>query len=294
MFERGRRRTNVDDDDSRGTRSRRPRLRSSRTRNPRRRVPRRHRPVDLRHWGGRLLPCEGPLGEPRRDPALCPPGHRPAHRRRRPRRRPARQVPEGRSNAEARSSSLRPAMTGTPSWSKSSSGWGRMTSAASLRTASRRRIKLARRSAATSPASRRPACRCCPAGCPHRLRYAYGPDYALPHSMIVDASGGRYCDDSYWVDIVAKTHRSRRPAPPLLPRLRRPAPSEVRLRPVHPGGDTPKGSSPPPRPWRGWAPPSASTAPALAATAAAFCEHAPRGEDPTGPWHRRVHPPVYR
>ena len=35
--------------------------------------------------------------------------------------------------------------------------------------------------------------------------YGYGPEYALPHSMIVDRSGRRYCNDSYWVDIVAKT-----------------------------------------------------------------------------------------
>jgi 3-oxosteroid 1-dehydrogenase len=35
--------------------------------------------------------------------------------------------------------------------------------------------------------------------------YAYGPDYAMPHSMIVDGLGNRYCDDSYWVDIVEKT-----------------------------------------------------------------------------------------
>ena len=35
--------------------------------------------------------------------------------------------------------------------------------------------------------------------------YSYGPDYAMPHAMIVDASGRRYCDDSYWVDIVART-----------------------------------------------------------------------------------------
>jgi 3-oxosteroid 1-dehydrogenase len=35
--------------------------------------------------------------------------------------------------------------------------------------------------------------------------YAYGPDYAMPHSMIVDRLGHRYCDDSYWVDIVEKT-----------------------------------------------------------------------------------------
>lgn len=35
--------------------------------------------------------------------------------------------------------------------------------------------------------------------------YAYGPDYAMPHAIIVDKTGKRYCDDSYWVDIVART-----------------------------------------------------------------------------------------
>lgn len=35
--------------------------------------------------------------------------------------------------------------------------------------------------------------------------YGYGPEYAMPHSMIVDKTGNRYCNDSYWVDIVAKT-----------------------------------------------------------------------------------------
>ncbi len=35
--------------------------------------------------------------------------------------------------------------------------------------------------------------------------YGYGPEYAMPHSMIVDETGSRYCNDSYWVDIVAKT-----------------------------------------------------------------------------------------
>jgi 3-oxosteroid 1-dehydrogenase len=35
--------------------------------------------------------------------------------------------------------------------------------------------------------------------------FAYGPDYAMPHCMIVDRTGNRYCDDSYWVDIVEKT-----------------------------------------------------------------------------------------
>ena len=35
--------------------------------------------------------------------------------------------------------------------------------------------------------------------------YGYGPEYAMPHCIIVDRTGRRYCDDSYWVDIVAKT-----------------------------------------------------------------------------------------
>ena len=44
--------------------------------------------------------------------------------------------------------------------------------------------------------------------------YAYGPDYAMPHAMIVDRTGRRYCDDSYWVDIVSRTMN---PADPHLP-----------------------------------------------------------------------------
>lgn len=35
--------------------------------------------------------------------------------------------------------------------------------------------------------------------------FGYGPEYAMPHSMIVDRHGNRYCNDSYWVDIVRKT-----------------------------------------------------------------------------------------
>lgn len=35
--------------------------------------------------------------------------------------------------------------------------------------------------------------------------YGYGPEYAMPHSMIVDRHGNRYCNDSYWVDICRRT-----------------------------------------------------------------------------------------
>lgn len=34
--------------------------------------------------------------------------------------------------------------------------------------------------------------------------FSYGPEYALPHSVIVDAKGRRFCDDSYWVDVIAR------------------------------------------------------------------------------------------
>jgi 3-oxosteroid 1-dehydrogenase len=32
----------------------------------------------------------------------------------------------------------------------------------------------------------------------------YGPEFAKPHSMIVDRTGNRFCNDSYWVDLVEK------------------------------------------------------------------------------------------
>ncbi|QLH16666.1 FAD-dependent oxidoreductase (plasmid) [Paracoccus pantotrophus] len=35
--------------------------------------------------------------------------------------------------------------------------------------------------------------------------FSYGPDTAMPHTMIVNRHGRRYCDDSYWVDIAQAT-----------------------------------------------------------------------------------------
>jgi 3-oxosteroid 1-dehydrogenase len=34
--------------------------------------------------------------------------------------------------------------------------------------------------------------------------FGNGPEYAMPHAMIVDRSGRRFCNDSYWVDLVAR------------------------------------------------------------------------------------------
>ncbi len=41
-------------------------------------------------------------------------------------------------------------------------------------------------------------------GAPGGHGSANGPEYALPHAMIVDRTGRRFCDDSYWVDIVRR------------------------------------------------------------------------------------------
>jgi 3-oxosteroid 1-dehydrogenase len=34
--------------------------------------------------------------------------------------------------------------------------------------------------------------------------YTYGPEYALPGSIMVDSTGSRFCDDSYYIDIIRK------------------------------------------------------------------------------------------
>lgn len=44
--------------------------------------------------------------------------------------------------------------------------------------------------------------------------FANGPEYAMPHAMIVDVAGRRFCNDSYWVDLVP---RALDPADPHLP-----------------------------------------------------------------------------
>ena len=34
--------------------------------------------------------------------------------------------------------------------------------------------------------------------------FKYGPEFALPHSFTVDRAGARFCDDSFWLDIVER------------------------------------------------------------------------------------------
>ncbi|PXY30806.1 FAD-dependent oxidoreductase [Prauserella flavalba] len=110
--------------------------------------------------------------------------------------------------------------------------------------------------------------------------YGYGPEYAMPHSMIVDSTGRRFCNDSYWVDIVAKTLN---PADRHLPfflvwddQHRQ----KYGLAGTPPGGDYPEG-------WVTSAPTVRALGEALGidaerfeVTVARFNEHAARGEDP--------------
>lgn len=110
--------------------------------------------------------------------------------------------------------------------------------------------------------------------------FGYGPEYAMPHSMIVDRHGNRYCNDSYWVDICRRTLD---PDDPHLPfflvwddqhRLK------YGLAATPPGGDYPEG----------WIQSADSLSELgrrlgidgdqLTLTAKRFSEHAEQGEDP--------------
>jgi len=110
--------------------------------------------------------------------------------------------------------------------------------------------------------------------------FTYGPEYALPHSMIVDRTGKRFCDDSYYVDMMAR----------LLNPTDRHLPCFLVWDEEH-HRDYGFGGTPPGAPY----PPGMITSAAtlrelgeqlgidgdqLEATAAEFSEHADRGEDP--------------
>jgi 3-oxosteroid 1-dehydrogenase len=111
--------------------------------------------------------------------------------------------------------------------------------------------------------------------------FGNGPEYAMPHAMIVDRTGRRFCNDSYWVDLVP---RALDPEDPHLPMF---LVWDEEHRRGYGLGDTPPGGRYP----EGLVT-SAATLPALgaalgidgarlAATAAEFSAHAERGEDPS-------------
>jgi 3-oxosteroid 1-dehydrogenase len=108
----------------------------------------------------------------------------------------------------------------------------------------------------------------------------YGPEFAKPHSMIVDRSGRRFCNDSYWVDIVA---RALDPADPHVPmflvwddRHRR----EYGLGAVPPGGEYPEGLVTSAGTLRELGRALGIDTEQLERTAAEFSTHAAEGKDP--------------
>jgi 3-oxosteroid 1-dehydrogenase len=110
--------------------------------------------------------------------------------------------------------------------------------------------------------------------------YAYGPDYAMPHCLIVDRTGRRYCDDSYWVDIVAKTMDPASPHLPFFLIFDEQHHRKYGLGATPPGGEYPAGlvTSAPTLQALGDA--LGIDGDELAKTAASFSDNARRGVDP--------------
>ena len=111
--------------------------------------------------------------------------------------------------------------------------------------------------------------------------YAYGPDYAMPHSMIVDPTG-----QPVLRRLLLGRHRReddgpRRPPPAVLPRLRRAAPPKYGLGATPPGRGVPRRRwSPRRRPCASWPTALGIDGEQLTRTAEAFSENARQGLDP--------------
>jgi 3-oxosteroid 1-dehydrogenase len=115
---------------------------------------------------------------------------------------------------------------------------------------------------------------------PGATGYENGPEYAMPHAMIVDRAGRRFCDDSYWPSIVPRVVDQHRPHRPFFLVWDEQHRRKYGLGSTPPGGDYPQGMVT-----------SARTLPALgaalgidgdqlAATADSFNAHAVHGQDP--------------
>ena len=79
-----------------------------------------------------------------------------------------------------------------------------------------------------------------------------GPEYAVPHAIIVDRAGRRFCNDSYWVDLVPRASTP-------LTRICRSSSSSTSSTTAsadwvtrHPAATTPTGWSPPPPRCASW------------------------------------------
>jgi 3-oxosteroid 1-dehydrogenase len=110
--------------------------------------------------------------------------------------------------------------------------------------------------------------------------FVNGPEYAMPHAMIVDQQGRRFCNDSYWVDMVPKALDPADPHVPFFLIWDEQHHRKYGLGETAPGGVYPAGlvTSAPTLGKLGELLGIGATQ--LEATAATFSEHAARGEDP--------------
>ena len=110
--------------------------------------------------------------------------------------------------------------------------------------------------------------------------FVNGPEYAMPHAMIVDQRGRRFCNDSYWVDIVPKALDPTDPHMPFFLVWDEQHHRKYGLGETPPGGVYPAGLVTSAPTLDGLGELLGIDGIQLEATAATFSEHAGRGEDP--------------
>jgi 3-oxosteroid 1-dehydrogenase len=109
---------------------------------------------------------------------------------------------------------------------------------------------------------------------------ANGPEYAMPHAMIVDRAGQRFGNDSYWVDLVPRALDPAEPHLPFFLVMDEQHHQKYGLGATPPGGAYPEGLVSTAPTLRQLATALGIDPEQLEATAAQFNHHAARGEDP--------------
>ncbi len=107
-----------------------------------------------------------------------------------------------------------------------------------------------------------------------------GPEYAMPYAIIVDSSGRRFCDDSYWPSIVPRVTDPHRPHRPFFLICDDQHRRRYGLGSTPPGGAYPPGLVTSAPSLRELGAALGIDGAQLEATVAAFNGHAARGEDP--------------
>ena len=110
--------------------------------------------------------------------------------------------------------------------------------------------------------------------------FVNGPEYAMPHAMIVDRGGRRFCNDSYWVDMVPKALEPTDPHIPFFLIWDEQHHRKYGLGETPPGGAYPAGLVTSAPTLRDLGSLLGIDGEQLEATATRFNQHAANGEDP--------------